>query len=551
MNIKRKLNQYVEDMNIPSADHVLPEGMKQVEGKHKNTPQKKYKYYIGMAGTAIACAAAATVIIWQPWQSSVSPDNFSPDNFLNGAMGTPESDVLTADGENHGSGHEYTTDVSGSKDDVVGKNDYTEAPAVNDVPPVNGGYGDGVIEGENSYDPAEGVYEEPAAAPGEAPKGDAADAFLDGAEDIDVAGVIPEQGYQAGVLTGGEIRDLKNWDNWLRALSAEYMEQWSMVLNQRAVVYVHHGDTPLGNIHVRLLQDETVLYEAVTDAAGNAYLFYQYALGREEKPTGIQVQSADGSWLSYDYGQNYANDQVLAVELEQENQAVRVDLMYVIDTTGSMGDELEYLKAEIQDVIERAAEQTGAEIRTSVNFYRDEGDEYVVKYYDFREDAKEVAALVGEQSANGGGDNPEAVHTALDNALHQHDWSEDSTVKLMFLVLDAPPHDNEEVQAQILSLTEEAAARGIRIIPVAASGADENTQQLLRSMAVMTGGTFIFLDDNSGVGFGHTVPVKPEEYDSEYLNEMMIRIIGEYCGITRDIHEAETMPEPETTEFQQ
>lgn len=541
MNIKHKLSEYVKDMHIPSADRVLPEGMKQVEERQKNVHQRRY--YIGMAGTAIACAAAATVMIWQPWQDT---DSF--DNMQNMAMGTPENDMFTGDGENNGIDH--TAGSSGSDEYIVDRNDHTEVPAVNDAPLVNSPYGDGVIgdgnapseigdwSGEGEPIAKEDYADALAPAPGEELEG----CFED---------VIPGQQLQAGVLTGGEIRDLKNWDNWLRGLSDGYMEKWSMVLKQRVSVYVHYGDTPLGNIHVRLLQDETVLYEAVTDIEGNAYLFYQYAADSEEKPTGIQIQAADGSWLSYDYSQNYADNQVLDVELEQENQAVRVDLMYVIDTTGSMGDELEYLKAEIQDVIERAAEQTGAEIRTSVNFYRDEGDEYVVKYYDFRDDAKEVAALVGEQSANGGGDEPEAVHTALDNALHQHSWSEDSTVKLMFLVLDAPPHDDDEVKKQLLSLTEEAAAMGVRIIPVAASGASEDTQQLLRSMAIMTGGTFIFLDDNSGVGYGHTVTVKPEEYSSEYLNEMMIRIIGEYCGVDIAAQEIEKPTEIETTEFRQ
>lgn len=543
MNIKHKLSEYVKDMHIPSADRVLPEGMKPVEAPQKNVHQRRYKYYIGMAGTAIACAAAATVMIWQPWQDT---DSF--DNMQNMAMGTPENDMFTGDGENNGIDH--TAGSSGSDEYIVDRNDHTEVPAVNDAPLVNSPYGDGVIgdgnapseigdwSGEGEPIAKEDYADALAPAPGEELEG----CFED---------VIPGQQLQAGVLTGGEIRDLKNWDNWLRGLSDGYMEKWSMVLKQRVSVYVHYGDTPLGNIHVRLLQDETVLYEAVTDIEGNAYLFYQYAADSEEKPTGIQIQAADGSWLSYDYSQNYADNQVLDVELEQENQAVRVDLMYVIDTTGSMGDELEYLKAEIQDVIERAAEQTGAEIRTSVNFYRDEGDEYVVKYYDFRDDAKEVAALVGEQSANGGGDEPEAVHTALDNALHQHSWSEDSTVKLMFLVLDAPPHDDDEVKKQLLSLTEEAAAMGVRIIPVAASGASEDTQQLLRSMAIMTGGTFIFLDDNSGVGYGHTVTVKPEEYSSEYLNEMMIRIIGEYCGVDIAAQEIEKPTEIETTEFRQ
>lgn len=553
MSIKRKLKQYVEDMHIPPADHVLPEGVCRKANEKKSVPHGKYRYYIGMAGTVAACAVIMSLVVWQPWKNVADSDVMN--DALNGAMAAPDGNLADV---NNG----YSSDDNALNDTpaAVGEGDdeYSNGAGVPDsTPAAEGKYGDGEIVGDyplNSVDldglGGDGAYLE----------GEAVDEALSaaGVKDEPAAAEVLEEpaasdlpDYQAGVLTGGEIRDLRNWDNWLRALSTEYMEQWNMVLQQRVSVYVHSQNTPLNNVRVRLLQDEEVLYEAVTNATGNAYLFYQYKADSGQKPTGIQVQASDGSWLSYDYSQNYANDQVLDVELEQENQTVKVDLMYVIDTTGSMGDELEYLKVEIQDVIERAAEQTGAEIRTSVNFYRDEGDEYVVKYYDFREDAGEVAALVAGQSANGGGDEPEAVHTALDNALHQHSWSEDSTVRLMFLVLDAPPHSDEDVKAQILSLTEEAAAMGVRIIPVAASGAGEDTQQLLRSMAIMTGGTFIFLDDNSGVGYGHTVTVKPEEYDSEYLNEMMIRIIGEYCGTIIDIHGIEATSEAETTEFVQ
>lgn len=513
MNIKRKLNQYVEEMDIPPAGRVLPEDAHPAQDKGKKQRRSRKPFYIGMAGTA-AAACLAAVIVLQPWQGSSMHDDGTIDPAVERA-----DNAMSADGKIDG------FSVSGA-----------------DKPTSALEYGDGVIHGEEAD--AENGWIAGEKSDGAALEEVPADAVAgeDIGADRDVMDGIdgePADQLSAGTLTGGEIRDLKNWDNWLRvfSFSEEYMGQWNMVLNRRAVVYVHNGDMPLRNIHVRLMQEDEVLYEAVTDTAGYAYLFYQYVSGSQQSPTAVCVQAADDHWQSFDYSPDTANEQVLDVALSQENQAVKVDLMYVVDTTGSMGDELEYLKAEIQDVIERAEEQTGAQIRTSVNFYRDEDDAYVVRYYDFREDAAEVAALVAEQTADGGGDQPEAVHTALRNALHEHDWSEDSTVKLMFLVLDAPPHEDEEVRKEILELTEDAAAMGVRIIPVAASGADDAAQQLFRGMAVMTGGTFIFLDDNSGVGGSHTVTVQPQEYKSEYLNEMMIRIIGEYCGITVETQE--------------
>lgn len=167
-------------------------------------------------------------------------------------------------------------------------------------------------------------------------------------------------------------------------------------------------------------------------------------------------------------------------------------------------------------------------------------------------DVDKVTEILSEQHASGGGDEPEAVHKALQNAINEHQWNDDSTIKLMFLVLDAPPHDDQESVDLLYNAILNAAAKGIRVIPVAASGADEDTQMLLRTYAVLTGGTFIFLDDCSGIGGSHDVTIDDSEYDTEYLNAMLIRIIGEYCGVEIDAVEVEKPEIEETTaDFQQ
>ena len=70
---------------------------------------------------------------------------------------------------------------------------------------------------------------------------------------------------------------------------------------------------------------------------------------------------------------------------------------------------------------------------------------------------------------------------------------------------------------------------GIRLIPVASSGVDTETEFLLRSWATMTGGTYTFLTNHSGVGNDHLEPTIGE-YEVEKLNDLMIRVINEYCG---------------------
>ena len=96
----------------------------------------------------------------------------------------------------------------------------------------------------------------------------------------------------------------------------------------------------------------------------------------------------------------------MTVTIEEEPSTKALDLMFVFDTTGSMGDELRYLQTEFEDIAKKVADQN---TRFSVNFYRDEGDLYVVKSNEFNHDTDLVLEQLKKEYADGGGDYPEAV----------------------------------------------------------------------------------------------------------------------------------------------
>ena len=74
---------------------------------------------------------------------------------------------------------------------------------------------------------------------------------------------------------------------------------------------------------------------------------------------------------------------------------------------------------------------------------------------------------------------------------------------------------------------EQCAKQGIRLIPVAASGVDKDTEFMLRFFASSTGGTYVFLTDDSGVGNSH-IAASVGDYEVEKLNELLIRLIEYY-----------------------
>lgn len=334
----------------------------------------------------------------------------------------------------------------------------------------------------------------------------------------------PQIPPEAGLLTGGEWRDNDHWSDWNALYGSrddweQFKSDWRIPYEMRIAVTVTSAGKPVEGARVSC---PNAYADAVTDNKGRAYLFYKAINGPTEPITAQYLDlsaSVDG----------VLDNAAVEIELDDVPAAAekKLDFMIMCDTTGSMWDELSYLQEELKDIITRVREDNAnVPTRLSVNFYRDEGDEYVVREYPFTTDINAACSAIAEQSAAGGGDFPEAVHTALESAINSHDWDEES-VKILFLALDAPPHDDVQIVDSVNLLIKQAAEKGIRIIPIASSGIDKTTEYLLRTMAFTTGGTYTFLTDDSGIGGGHIEPTVGA-YNVEKLNDMMVRIVNGY-----------------------
>ena len=337
----------------------------------------------------------------------------------------------------------------------------------------------------------------------------------------------PEIPPQAGLLTGGEWNDNAHWADWNALYTSHeewnsYKKTWKNETDCRIAVKVTSNGEPFEGAKVSC---KSAISSAVTDNKGMAYLFYPAING----PTEPIVVEFGGVSKTIDGVLNNAEVECDLGTVGRDDEDPPLDFMIMCDTTGSMGDELEYLKVELENIVRKIkSDNSNIPVHTSVNFYRDEGDEYVVRQFPFTDDIEQAAKAIQEQSANGGGDTPEAVHTALDSAINKHDWCENS-VKIMFLVLDAPPHDDAQIIDSVNKYVRAAAEKGVRIIPIASSGIDKSTEYLLRTMAFTTGGTYTFLTDDSGVGGSHLKPTVGA-YNVEKLSDMMIRIVNSYLA---------------------
>jgi Mg-chelatase subunit ChlD len=175
-----------------------------------------------------------------------------------------------------------------------------------------------------------------------------------------------------------------------------------------------------------------------------------------------------------------------------------VEVVFALDTTGSMGGLIQGAKEKIWSIASHiAAGQPTPELRVGLVAYRDKGDAYVTKDFDLTTDLDEVFDHLMSFKAEGGGDDPEHVSKALWDSVHKMHWSQDS-MKMIFLVGDAPPHTDYDDGYDYHKIAKEAAGRGILIHSIRC-GNDPSTGQVWNQIAKLSGGTYASIDQTGGV----------------------------------------------------
>ena len=346
----------------------------------------------------------------------------------------------------------------------------------------------------------------------------------------DIPPYIPSQDIPvAGKLTAGEINDFSKWDLWQDLKEgelSEFRQEWEFELGQRFAVQVMNASgLPVSDADVSLMIDGESVFQTKTDNTGKAELWSLHHGKNKNVKVNISKESEKQTIkepVSIASGIN-------SVQLETDCDASNmVDIAFVVDATGSMGDELEFLKAELNAVMfEASSFDDGVKYRFANVFYRDRGDEYITRTMQFTQLLSESANFIQKQFAAGGGDFEEAVDEALEEAVVNLTWSAEARARILFLVLDAPPHQDPESKERMLKASKMAAAKGIRIVPIVASGINKSAEYLLRNVALASNGTYLFLTDHSGVGHEHLEP-STDSYDVELLSDLLKKVIVRY-----------------------
>ncbi len=202
-----------------------------------------------------------------------------------------------------------------------------------------------------------------------------------------------------------------------------------------------------------------------------------------------------------------------------------LDLAFLIDVTGSMSDELRYVNEEVVGIVGRLREAVpNVQVRVAATFYRDRGDIVPISQIPFSTNLQSFVAHMRLVEANGGGDYPEDLNSGLAAAMTTLQWSQIPAARVLVVIADAPPQHYQDFPYTYLHAMTDASRRGIRLLPVAASGANREVEYLFRAMGAFTSTPYVYLTDDSGVG-GHHMEADTDRVSVEMFSDLLTRLL--------------------------
>lgn len=336
---------------------------------------------------------------------------------------------------------------------------------------------------------------------------------------------------QQQVVTAGMVDDNADFSAYLQFRQRTQVTHRARDVGERYLLQVRNArGMAVPDAEVAVQAANGAAMWARTDAAGRAWLH-----PNAFDPSGSQVYEV----AVRKYGQQgttfLRRGQKSAVELVLNTAAVapraRLDLVFLIDATGSMGDEIGKLKSTLRTIANEVAQlPSRPDTCFGLVAYRDRGDAFLVRRHDFTNDLGSFQAVLDALQAAAGGDYPEAMNEALHETVHRMSWRGTDATRLVVLLADAPPHldyGGPQYDDDMMA----ALGKGIKVFSVGASGLDKQGEYVQRQIAQYTGGRFVFLTyreaSNPASGPGRETVHDVNNYSVQTLDRLIVRLVTE------------------------
>lgn len=235
---------------------------------------------------------------------------------------------------------------------------------------------------------------------------------------------------------------------------------------------------------------------------------------------------------------------VIPLQLNRgEFDEAAVDILFILDTTGSMGEEINQLKATLEIIhYNLISIIPKVNIRFGLVLYRDKRDNYVTRSVPLTTDVDSFLQELNKVGADGGGDRPEDLQAALDEAIHNISWNPEA-IRLGFIITDAPPHLDYAQEYTYADAAKDANQQGIKLFSVGTGGLDIAGEYVLRQISQLTYAKYIFLTygergESDGGSVGSVSHHTGDNYITDKLEAIIIQFAREELSNLMDIPQA-------------
>ena len=351
-----------------------------------------------------------------------------------------------------------------------------------------------------------------------------------------VAPVAPSPAIGGGrkarpVVTAGMVDDNADFAEYLAFRARTPVPHQAADISERHLLTVRDRNgrgVPDAQVQVRAPQGAVL--RARTDSAGRVWL---HPRAVDPVPAALyEVTATHGGQTARGLLKRGQKD---ALELQLVSavapQRARLDLVFLIDATGSMADEIQKLKSSLHSIAADAARlPSRPDLCFGMVAYRDTTDPFVLRSHDFTDDLGAFQKVLNQLQADGGGDQPEAMSEALHETVHRLSWRGDGATRMVVLLADAPPQLGPD-RPRYDAAMQAALGKGIKVFSVGASGLDPQGEFIQRQIAQYTGGRFVFLTydraDDPGSGPGRETVHDVKNYSVATLDRLIGRLIRE------------------------
>lgn len=335
---------------------------------------------------------------------------------------------------------------------------------------------------------------------------------------------------KASGLKAGYADDNEQFNYFLNFLEKySYAKHYPTLIQERIKIQVTNlQNQAIPNCTVEVKSESgRILETGLTYSDGTYLLFplehnansYQLDLKIENITKRIQVQ------------RNGARNILAQLNYAQRPKHIPMDIVFVLDTTGSMGGEIAQLLQSIELIHLNLSSLEGAKIRFGMVLYKDKNDEYITKIIQPTENVKDFKEELAKVVASGGGDMPEDLQTALRDVVREIQRQKDA-IRLGFIITDAPPHLDYGQDYEYPKVLKEAKSKGIKFYSIGTGGLNLNGEYVLRQISQYTYAKYIFLTygekgESEGGRPGSVSHHTGENFPTDKLESIIIRFAKE------------------------